>query len=187
LADNVDLELVGLSKNSIQGDSIASETFRAFNVVTEFTEKGVRLTKSNQNLSGTQFKFNFSDHPDIAPAVITTCAMLGIHGMFSGLKSLQIKETDRLTALKTEYEKIGITAETYSTGNLIPALEIIGNVVPHNPDLEISTYGDHRMAMTFAPLALTFGKIKIDAPEVVTKSYPGFWDDLVSLGFEISG
>ena len=90
-------------------------------------------------------------------------------------------------ALKKEYEKIGIIAETYSTGNLIPALEIMGNEVPHNPDLEISTYGDHRMAMTFAPLALAFGKIKIDAPEVVTKSYPGFWDDLVSLGFEISG
>ncbi|MGA3013513.1 MAG: 3-phosphoshikimate 1-carboxyvinyltransferase [Bacteroidales bacterium] len=187
LADNVDLELVGLSKNSIQGDSIASETFRAFNVVTEFTEKGVRLTKSNQNLSGAQFKFNFSDHPDIAPAVITTCAILGIHGMFSGLKSLQIKETDRLMALKKEYEKIGIVAETYSTGNLIPALEIIGNEVPQNPDLEISTYGDHRMAMTFAPLALLFGKINIDDPEVVTKSYPGFWDDLVSVGFEITG
>ena len=187
LADNVDLELVGLSKDSIQGDSIISEIFRAFNVITEFTEKGVRLTKSNQNLSGAQFKFNFSDHPDIAPAVITTCAMLGIHGMFSGLKSLQIKETDRLMALKTEYEKIGIIAETYSTGNLIPALEIMANAVPHSSDLEISTYGDHRMAMTFAPLSLVFGNIKIDDPEVVTKSYPGFWNDLSSLGFEITG
>ncbi|HZX62549.1 MAG TPA: 3-phosphoshikimate 1-carboxyvinyltransferase [Bacteroidales bacterium] len=185
LADHVDLELIGLSRESLQGDSVISVIFRAFNVVTEFTGKGIQLTKSSQPIQENQFKFNFSDHPDIAPAVITSCAMLGLHGLFTGLKSLQIKETDRLLALKTEYEKIGITAETYSTGNLIPAMEITAGRVACPPGLQINTYGDHRMAMTFAPLAILSGNIIIENPEVVTKSYPGFWNDLVSVGFEI--
>ncbi|MGA2823115.1 MAG: 3-phosphoshikimate 1-carboxyvinyltransferase [Bacteroidales bacterium] len=184
LADHVDLELECLTRESIQGDSVVSDIFRTFNVVTEFTAKGVHLTKSSQPLQLDQFKFNFSDHPDIAPAVITSCSMLGLHGLFTGLKSLQLKETDRLLALKTEYEKIGITAETYSTGNLIPAMEIMAGRVACPPGLQINTYGDHRMAMTFAPLAI-LNDIRIENPEVVTKSYPGFWNDLVSVGFEI--
>jgi len=185
LADHVDLELEGLSRESLQGDSVISDIFRAFNVITEFTGKGIHLTKSSQPIQENQFKFNFSDHPDIAPAVITSCAMLGLNGIFTGLKSLQIKETDRLLALKTEYEKIGITAETYSTGNLIPAMEISASRIACRPGLQIKTYGDHRMAMTFAPLAILNGNIRIEDPEVVTKSYPGFWNDLVSVGFEI--
>jgi 3-phosphoshikimate 1-carboxyvinyltransferase len=185
LADHVDLDLAGLFRESIQGDSIISDIFRTFNVLTEFTDKGAHLTKSFHPLQEDQFKFNFSDHPDIAPAVITTCAMLGIHGLFSGLKSLQIKESDRLMALKTEYKKIGISVETYSTGNLIPALEIMADQVACGTDLPISTYGDHRMAMIFAPLAILIGKIHLEDPDVVTKSYPSFWNDLVSLGYEI--
>ncbi len=185
LADNVDLELEGLSRESLQGDSVISDIFRAFNVVTEFTGKGIHLTKSSEPIQKNQFKFNFSDHPDIAPAVITSCAMLGLNGIFTGLKSLQIKETDRLLALKTEYEKIGIKAETYSTGNLIPAMEIMASRIACQPGLQIKTYGDHRMAMTFSLLAILNGNIRIEDPEVVTKSYPGFWNDLVSVGFEI--
>jgi 3-phosphoshikimate 1-carboxyvinyltransferase len=111
--------------------------------------------------------------------------MLGLHGLFTGLKSLQIKETDRLLALKTEYEKIGIKAETYSTGNLIPAMEIMAGRVDCPAGIQINTYGDHRMAMTFAPLAILGGEIRIENPEVVTKSYPGFWNDLISAGYEI--
>lgn len=185
LADHVDLELEGLFSESLQGDSVISNIFRAFNVVTEFTAKGIHLSKTSQPIQEKPFKFNFSDHPDIAPAVITSCAMLGLNGIFTGLKSLQIKETDRLLALKTEYEKMGITAETYSTGNLIPTMEITASRIACKPGLQINTYGDHRMAMTFAPLAILSGNIHIENPEVVTKSYPCFWNDLVSVGFEI--
>jgi len=185
LADHVDLYLEGLSRESLQGDSVISDIFRTFNVVTEFTGKGIHLTKSSQHTWQDPFKYNFSDNPDIAPAVITSCAMLGLHGLFTGLKSLQIKETDRLLALKTEYEKIGIKAETYSTGNLIPAMEIMAGRVDCPAGIQINTYGDHRMAMTFAPLAILGGEIRIENPEVVTKSYPGFWNDLISAGYEI--
>jgi 3-phosphoshikimate 1-carboxyvinyltransferase len=185
LAETVDLELIGLTRESIQGDSIISDIFSAFNVVTEFTEKGIHLSKSSNTVPGNTFKYNFSDHPDIAPAVITTCTMLGLHGVFTGLKSLQIKETDRLIALKSEYEKIGITAETYTTGNLIPAMEIGAGPYTCPAGLQIKTYGDHRMAMTFAPLAILNGEIRIENPEVVTKSYPGFWNDLSSVGYTV--
>ena len=183
LASDVDLELPGLLRKSIQGDSVVNEIFRAFNVETEFTGKGVHLTKSTQPLQKEQFRFNFSDHPDIAPAVITSCAMLGMHGLFTGLKTLRIKETDRLQALKSEYQKIGITAETDSLGSLTP-MEIIPHKIDFPSGLQIKTYGDHRMAMTFAPLAL-LNEISIEDPDVVTKSYPGFWHDLISVGYEI--
>jgi 3-phosphoshikimate 1-carboxyvinyltransferase len=185
LAEHVDLELEGLSGESLQGDSIISSIFKAFNVVTDFTGKGVHLSKSSQPLQEKPIKINFSDHPDIAPAVITSCAMLGLNGVFTGLKSLQIKETDRLMALKAEFEKIGIRAETYSTGNLIPAMEITAGKIEHKPGVQIGTYGDHRMAMTFAPLAILTGSICIENPDVVTKSYTGFWNDLVSAGYKI--
>jgi 3-phosphoshikimate 1-carboxyvinyltransferase len=186
MADSVDLELEGLTKESLQGDSVICDIFRTFNIVTDFTDKGVHLSKSAAPAGRDQFKFNFSDHPDIAPSVITTCAMLGMNGLFTGLKSLQIKETDRLMALKTEYEKMGITAETYTTGNLIPAIEIKPGPADLPAGMQFSTYGDHRMAMTFAPLAILNGEIRIEDPQVVTKSYPGFWKDLVALGYEIT-
>jgi 3-phosphoshikimate 1-carboxyvinyltransferase len=186
LSDHVDLFLEGLRKESLQGDSVITGMFSAFGVVTEFTDKGVHLSKSSGLHKDTPVTLNFSDHPDIAPAVMTACALLGVHGSFSGLKSLQIKETDRLTALKNEYAKVGINAETYTTGNLIPAIEIPPSTLNFPPGLLINTYGDHRMAMTFAPLAILSGSIMIENPGVVTKSYPGFWNDLSSLGFEIS-
>jgi 3-phosphoshikimate 1-carboxyvinyltransferase len=185
LAEHVDLELEGLSGESLQGDSIISGIFKSFNVVSEFTGKGVHLSKSYQPLQEKPIKINFSDHPDIAPSVITSCAMLGLNGVFTGLKSLQLKETDRLMAMKTEFEKIGIRAETYSTGNLIPAMEITAGKVDHRPGVQINTYGDHRMAMTFAPLAILTGSICIENPDVVSKSYTGFWNDLVSAGYRI--
>jgi 3-phosphoshikimate 1-carboxyvinyltransferase len=96
-----------------------------------------------------------------------------------------MKETERITALKNEYEKLGIQAETLNTGNLISAIEIPASGRQLPSGVRINSYGDHRMAMTFAPLAIRSGSIFIDDPEAVTKSYPGFWNDLVSLGFEI--
>jgi 3-phosphoshikimate 1-carboxyvinyltransferase len=186
LSGHTDMMLEGLQKESLQGDSIITDIFRIFNLTTVFNDHGIHLTKSEGPLQENTLKFNFSDHPDIAPPVMTACALLGMHGSFSGLKSLQIKETDRLTALKNEYEKIGIKAETYTTGNLIPAIEIPPSILNYPPGLLINTYGDHRMAMTFAPIAILSGEIMIENPGVVTKSYPGFWNDLASVGFEIS-
>ena len=186
LAGEADLFLEGLRKDSLQGDAVIAEIFKLFNVVTEYTETGVRITKTKEPVRKDTLRFNFFDHPDIAPAVMTTCAVLGLHGSFSGLKNLQLKESERITALKTEYEKLGIHVETFNTGKTISSVEIPAAILHIPPGLQINSYGDHRMAMTFAPVAIRAGNISIENPEVVTKSYPGFWNDLRSIGFEIN-
>ncbi len=181
MADNVDLELNGLSKNSLQGDAILSSMFQNFGVHTIFYENSIKLNKIENNTN--EYFFNFNDYPDIAPAVMTTCAMLGLHGRFEGLKSLKIKETDRLLALKNEFIKLGILIAVSDTD--IPILEMKASQVIQGTDLVFETYGDHRMAMTFAMLAIATGPVKIINPRVVNKSYPSFWEHLQLVGFEI--
>lgn len=58
-----------------------------------------------------------------------------------------------------------------------------GSAREHGEGIEIATYNDHRMAMSFSPLALVYDGIRIAQPEVVSKSYPGFWEDLKNIGF----
>ena len=184
LAEDVDLFLAGLKKDSLQGDSVLVDLYKCFGVHTEFLESGIRLVKSPERRENCSF--NFSDFPDIAPSVITTCAVLGMHGKFEGLKSLKIKETDRILALKNEYAKMGITIETNLEGDFFSKIELIRTNINLPPGIRFKTYDDHRMAMTFAPLAIRSGEVFIESPEVVAKSYPGFWTDLKTLGFEIT-
>jgi len=184
LADNVDLILEGLRKDSLQGDAILADIFQNFGVMTEFLKNGVRLTKVKKRLDG--FYFDFTDYPDLAPAVITTCAALGLHGRFEGLKSLHFKETNRFRALENEYKKLGLHLNPGSASDLLSLIEFSNPQFKSNIDTRIETYGDHRMAMTFASLSVKLGTIKIENPDVVSKSYPLFWKDLSSLGFEIA-
>lgn len=185
MADEVDLILEGLQKDSLQGDAILADIFQNFGIMSEFLKNGVRLIKVKKKLDG--YYFDFSDYPDIAPAVITTCAALGLRGRFEGLKSLRIKETDRLRALKNEYKKLGLNLEPDSPADLVPKIEFINPQFKASNDFRIDTYGDHRMAMTFAPLSMKLGAIRIENPDVVSKSYPQYWEHLSSLGFEIVG
>jgi 3-phosphoshikimate 1-carboxyvinyltransferase len=183
LADDVDLILEGLRKDSLQGDAILVDIFQNFGVMTEFLKNGVRLTKAKKRLDG--FYFDFTDYPDIAPAVITTCAALGLNGRFEGLKSLHLKETNRFRALENEFKKLGLHLKPGSMTDLLTLIEFSNPQFKSSNDTRIETYGDHRMAMTFAPLSVKLGTIKIENPDVVGKSYPHFWKDLSSLGFEI--
>lgn len=182
-AEEVDLELKGLKFESLQGDSILPVIFQNFGIRTEFTDSGIRLTKVEKKIDG--FYFDFTDCPDIAQSVIITCAGLGIRGRFEGLKSLQIKETDRLRALKNEIEKLGIQVVTSDKSDDMPAMEISAFKSVVQNGLTFETYGDHRMAMTLAPLAIKSGPVKILNPDVVVKSYPDFWEHMVTTGFEI--
>jgi 3-phosphoshikimate 1-carboxyvinyltransferase len=182
-AEEVDLELLGLQLHSCQGDAILPAIYENFGIMTEFTERGIRLTKVKKKIDG--FYLDFSDFPDIAQSVIATCAGIGIRGRFEGVQSLQIKETDRLRAIKNELQKLG-TQVTFSRENeLITAVEIEPMKMTFPKGLTFETYGDHRTAMTMAPFALKTAEIKILNPDVVVKSYPRFWEHLKSVGFEI--
>ncbi|MCK9423373.1 MAG: 3-phosphoshikimate 1-carboxyvinyltransferase, partial [Bacteroidales bacterium] len=151
-ADEVDLELTGLFPNSLQGDSILPSIYQNFGIRTEFNESGIRLTRVRKKVDG--FYFDFTDYPDIAPSVITTCAALGIRSRFEGLRSLRIKESDRLNALKNELEKLGANIMVSGPTDVMPSLEFKSFKPLLSPDQTFETYGDHRMAMSFAPIAL---------------------------------
>jgi 3-phosphoshikimate 1-carboxyvinyltransferase len=182
-ADEVDLELTGLRFDSLQGDSVLPVIYHNFGIMTEFTDRGIRLTKTKKKIDG--FYFDFTDYPDIAQAVIVTCAGIGIRGRFEGVQSLQIKETDRLRAMKSEIEKFGGQVTFSREGTLITTLEI-KPAKPNFPgDLTFESFKDHRTAMSLAPLVLKTGKIRILNPEFVVKSYPRFWEHLTSVGFDI--
>jgi 3-phosphoshikimate 1-carboxyvinyltransferase len=182
-AEDVDLELLGLRFESFQGDAILPVIYQNFGIRTEFTDRGIHLTRIHKKIDG--FYFDFTDFPDIAQAVIATCAGIGIRGRFEGVQSLQIKETDRLRAMKNEIEKLGIQVSFSGDDNLIKTLEIKPAKPAFPLGLTFESYGDHRTAMTLAPFAFKTGSIKILNPDVVVKSYPGFWEHLKSTGFEI--
>ena len=116
--------------------------------------------------------------PDIAQTIAVTCLGLGVNCYLEGLRTLKIKETDRLVALKTEIEKFG-TKVSITNDSLS-----ISNIQPLNNNIEVETYKDHRMAMAFAPLGLRANFV-INKAEVVSKSYPDFWKDLSQIGFSL--
>jgi len=170
--------LKGLKKDSYQGDAVVASLYEKFGVRTDFEEEGVRLTKINVTIPKS-FNYNFQDCPDIAQTVAVTCATLNINAHLKGLETLRIKETDRVLALKTELNKQGYFAEIEGNDLLILAKKNQVEGVP------VTTYDDHRMAMAFASIAFQ-REVYIDDEEVVTKSYPNFWEDLKKVGVKIS-
>lgn len=177
----VDMELQGLFANSLQGDAEIAVLYERFGVQTEFTPSGVKLIKTSVALPDF-FEYDCLHIPDMAQTLAATCAMLHIPFRLKGLQSLKIKETDRLTALRKEMRKLGFVL-TEHDGNI---LEWNGKRLEMEPNPMIDTYDDHRMAMTFAPVALCRNEgIIINDSEVVSKSYPRFWDDLTTAGFTI--
>lgn len=180
LSADAEIELEGLFRNSYQGDSRGAAVFERLGVLTCFTDKGVRLTKSS-SFSGTCLEEDFVDIPDLAQTFVVTCALLNIPFRFSGLQSLKIKETDRIAALKTELKKLGYLLQEENDSILMWNGE---RCEPQELPV-IHTYEDHRMAMAFAPAVLRFPRLRIAEPHVVSKSYPQYWEDLEQAGFEI--
>ena len=176
LADEADLILHGLSAHSWQGDSAVAGMMTAFGVATEFLENehAVCLRKSGRVALPDVFEQNFRDCPDLAPTFVVVCAGLGVPGVFSGLETLAIKETDRCAALRTELAKVGVTFEPDEQQP--GTFRLHGKAAWQTPP-RFATYDDHRIAMALAPLVL-LGPIEIENPEVVRKSYPDFWEHL---------
>ena len=176
---NISIELAGLYKDSAQGDAKIAELFENLSVSTEFTESGVRLKKNNAVIS--KFAYDFVNEPDIAQTIAVTCCLLNIPFRFTGLQSLKIKETDRISALQKELKKLGYLVSVCEDS----IMEWKGAYCAAHENPVIDTYEDHRMAMAFAPAALALGKIIINEPQVVSKSYPNYWEDLKKAGFDI--
>lgn len=170
-----EITLSSYKQNSLQGDSALVEIYKDFGVETVFENNTIVLRKAdNCQLSIINCQLNSS--PDIAQTIAVTCFGLGIGCHLTGLHTLKIKETDRLEALKMELTKLGaIVSVTNDSLTLEPSVAI-------NKNVAVKTYQDHRMAMAFAPLALKV-PIVIEDAEVVSKSYPSFWEDLKSIGF----
>lgn len=185
IADEADIRLGGLYNNSLQGDAVLVEMMEKFGVQTHFEDSGIRIVK----LPGTQpppfFEYDFVKCPDIAQTLAVVCAALGTQGLFTGLDTLRIKETDRIAALQTELQKTGVYLSkmpprfSNKTGKEFYMIEGKSEVTA-TPVFD--TYEDHRMAMAFAPLAL-LGPVAIADANVVEKSYPDFWSDFQKLGF----
>jgi len=185
--EDAEVKLTGLMDGSKQGDSGVRYLFSLLGVKTIFETKEpgvpttVTLKKSGRRVP--RLEYDFVNMPDLAQTFVCACCGLGVPFHFTGLQTLKIKETDRIAALKNEMRKLGIELEDRNDSELLwdgkrtkPASE--------EGIYTIDTYEDHRMALAFAPMAFKM-PISINNPQVVSKSYPSFWDDLTKAGFTI--
>ncbi len=191
-AETAELTLEGLFEDSWQGDAIVSNMMAHFGVTTTFQtpvkdadtqvrgshERGIKVLKRPCAMPPS-FEWDFLDCPDIAQTLAVVCAGLGVRGVFKGLETLAIKETDRTAALQRELTKMGVDFWAADESTFIVSGKASWKNTPR-----FATYGDHRMAMAFAPLAM-FGPVEIEHPAVVAKSYPKFWEHLETAGFRL--
>ena len=177
LGHDVEITLPALASNSQQGDRVVAQLFEKMGIKTEYSEHGARLFNSEFKIQNSELTLDFAHCPDIAQTLAVTHCLLGIPFIYKGIHSLRIKETDRIAALITELRKLGFVLRAEGD----ECLTWDGTRCAPDPHPTIATYDDHRMAMAFAPAALCYAGLTIEHPEVVTKSYPTFWDDLKRL------
>ncbi len=213
LAPQGEVRLHGLFADSLQGDSCVSRLFEPLGITTEFDENGAVLRKSSRvnsqwsmpkasraarRLSAEPVPTSKSREseaaiindlttcPDLAQTMVATCCGMGVAFRFSGLQSLRIKETDRLLALRQELGKLGYQINEHGGSVLESGAKKSEIANSHLSDISIDTYNDHRMAMCMAPLAvLCEDGLIINDAQVVSKSYPTFWDDLKTAGYGV--
>ena len=175
----INIKLSNFFKESFQGDSFIEKIFVKLGVKTEFLNQNeILLSPINDFKKPSSLSFNLIDNPDLAQTVAVTCLALKIQVKITGLQTLKIKETDRILALYNELSKLGAKIIFDDTSiEIIPPVNL-------NKNIEIFTYDDHRMALSFAPLGLITPLI-INDPDVVTKSFPSYWNDLLQLNFNL--
>ena len=183
--ENCHITLNGLMDGSRQGDSQVKYMFSLLGIKTTFgTDKQLVPTTAALSFHGhrmPRIDFDFTHQPDLAQTLIATCLACNIQFYFRGLASLKIKETDRIEAMKTEMRRLGYVIYDYNDSEL----RWDGERCEPEPDAVMQTYEDHRMAMAIAPMSVILGPLVINNPQVVSKSYPHFWDDLRHAGFTI--
>lgn len=185
LSDRCDIKLKGLYLKSLQGDAIQAAWFESFfGIRSRQDGDAVRLTK-NSETALKYFNLDFIENPDLAQTFVVLSVLLKLPFHFTGLRTLKIKETDRIAALKNECLKLGAVLTEPAEGELSWEGNTDESLVQNNP--LIATYEDHRMAMAFAPVAMARGSVRIMDAMVVTKSYPSFFEDLCKVGFATTG
>ena len=177
LALKGEITLSNYFEESKQGDAALGEIYEKLGVKTTYSDGKVKISKIANFSLPKDLRIDLKNTPDLAQTIVVSCLGLNVDCKLIGLHTLKIKETDRLAALKIETEKLGAKVEITDT-----SLELM-NTEKINQNISIDTYNDHRMAMAFAPLGLKV-PININNAEVVTKSYPDFWDDLRKINFD---
>jgi len=173
-----EIVLNNFNKTSIQGDSCLVNIYDLLGVSSRFDDGRLILSKKKIEVKNV-LNLNLIDSPDIAQTIAVTCFGLGLKCNLKGLHTLKIKETDRLSALKTEMTKLG--SEISISDDSFHLISVKNTI---NKECLLNTYDDHRMAMALAPLSIN-SPIQIEDFEVVKKSYPNFWDDIESIGFKV--
>jgi 3-phosphoshikimate 1-carboxyvinyltransferase len=182
LAKESVVKIPNLKNTTLQPDTSVCRIYNGFGVSTIYGDEVSQLVvDGSQRTSFGHRRFDLIENPDLAQTIAVTTIARGESATLDGLQTLKLKETDRIEALATELKKIGADVEEINEHKLILSAE---NPLPRS--VEIVTYGDHRMAMAFAPLALVMDEVFIQDPDVVNKSYPTFWDDLRSVGFGVT-
>lgn len=192
LTPGSEVRLPGLFQKSLQGDQVVKDIFEKLGVETTLTShdsiEGITLRHTGKTVE--RLDIDMMHCPDLAQTVVVTCCMLGVKFHITGLQSLKIKETDRIAALRTELRKLGFVIGEADDSILFwegercePALETGEDDRTHLAGID--TYEDHRMAMSFAPCCQVLGEVYVNNPQVVSKSYPKYWDDLRNAQFII--
>lgn len=175
LSDDCDLLLENLSFTSLQGDAAIAKIMRPLGVESIEENYGIRLKK--KQINSENLVFDFSDTPDLFPAVVATCAGLKLKACFIGVKNLALKESDRVEAMREELMKIGAILTRISDDEVrLSSFESLQ--VSDSQPMIFNVHNDHRISMALAPLALEVGDLCVINPHVVEKSYPYFWDEM---------
>lgn len=184
LSDHCDLVLEGLRWDSLQGDSKVADWYLAFEVHTTILEHGVRLTKDRcllkKNTIGPTV-FDFSQTPDLFPAVFATCVALDEYSIFRGVKNLSLKESQRVDSMLSELSKVYTLLYINRCDEIILKKSSLKSDKQYINKVCFNTYMDHRVVMALAPLLMIFGEVSFETPEVVSKSYPAFWTNLKKI------
>ncbi len=169
------IRLLGLQLDSCQGDSATDRFFRQLGVVSTEVRSPYRAAGRSITIQGggehvKSVVFNCLDCPDLVPTFAVAAAVAGQRAVLKGVSNIALKESDRMMAISTELRRMGATVNASNE-----ELHILPSTL--KPKEMVRTYGDHRIAMAFAPLRLRFPDLQIENPSVVEKSFPEFWDE----------
>lgn len=180
LSEGGSLMLKGLRRDTLQGDAIVASWYEQFGVQTRFEPQGAVLTKVTGS-SQEPLHFDFRATPDLFPAMFVTCVALHRSAVFTGIRNLSLKESERVTSIVTELSKLYTFINIIEEDSIIIESSSFSESLNDASDILLDTYQDHRIAMALAPLRLRFPGLRMHHPEVVGKSYPGYWGEFEAL------